>query len=136
MTDENAQLREQISAMQKSANQLEQEHKLQMAEALDNFQAVQEAHKKELSEMQDAANQQSKPLPLIHNLYGRPVLSHTSSDNFAIPCQFSTIPRQFSTTPRQFSTIPCQFSTIPCQFSTIPCVYINCNSYSKNNSST
>jgi len=37
-----------------------QEHKLQMAEALDNFQAVQEAHKKELSEMQDAANQQMR----------------------------------------------------------------------------
>ena len=32
-----------------------------MAEALDNLQAVHEAHKKEISEIQDAANQQSMP---------------------------------------------------------------------------
>ena len=84
-----------------------QEHKLQMAEALDNLQAVQEAHKKELSEMQDAANQQSKPLPLIRNLYGQPVLLHTSSDNFAIPCQSAPfhVSQHHS---MSVSTIPCQ----------------------------
>ena len=46
--------------MKDSANQLEQEHKKQMAEAVEDLQRVQEAHKKEIQEVQEKTKQQSE----------------------------------------------------------------------------
>lgn len=76
--DENTRLKEQMAAMQVSAAQLEevrnekfhqccevrplnpQEHRKQMTEALENMQAVHEAHRKEMVELQTASNQHSE----------------------------------------------------------------------------
>ena len=45
--------------MKDSAKQLELEHKKQMAEALENLQSMQEAHKKEIHEIEEKAKLQS-----------------------------------------------------------------------------
>ena len=49
-----------MAAMKDSANQLEQEHKKQMAEAVEDLQRVREAHKKEIQEVQEKTKQQSE----------------------------------------------------------------------------
>ena len=55
-----------MAAMKESANQLEQEHKKQMAEAVEDLQRVREAHKKEIQEAQEKTKQQSElELPYI-----------------------------------------------------------------------
>lgn len=58
--DENDSLKNQIAAMKESAHQLEQEHKKQMTDALDNLQRAQELHKKELQEVQENTKQHSQ----------------------------------------------------------------------------
>ena len=57
--DENTQLKEQIEAMTVSATLLEQKHKEQMSEALENLETVQRAHKREVTEIQANIKQQS-----------------------------------------------------------------------------
>ena len=58
--DENIQLKEQIEAMAVSATLLEQKHKEQMSEALENMETVQRAHKQEVTEIQANMKQQSE----------------------------------------------------------------------------
>ena len=45
--------------MKKLAEQVEQEHKKQMAEAVENLQVTQEEHKREIQEVQEKTKQQS-----------------------------------------------------------------------------
>ena len=46
--------------MKTSAALLEEEHKKQMSEALENLRTIHDAHKKDMAQAQDIANQQSK----------------------------------------------------------------------------
>ena len=57
-TEENGQLKERIAFMQSAAEQLEEEHRKQMSEAVENLNAVHEAHKREITQLQNTANQQ------------------------------------------------------------------------------
>lgn len=45
--------------MKSLAEQVEREHKQQMAKAVENLQVVQEEHKREIQEMQEKTKQQS-----------------------------------------------------------------------------
>lgn len=58
--DENTKLKEQIKAMTASADTLEEQHKDQMAEALESMETVQKAQQQELNEMRANIKQQSE----------------------------------------------------------------------------
>ena len=60
--EENHRLKEQLQLMQEEAGQLEQQHNQQMAEAMENLKVVQEAHRKEISHLQDRSNQQCESI--------------------------------------------------------------------------
>ncbi|XP_065882398.1 coiled-coil domain-containing protein 152-like isoform X2 [Dysidea avara] len=58
--EENHRLQEQISAMKEVSIQLENERKKQMEAAMENLEAVQNSHQKEITQIQDISNQQAK----------------------------------------------------------------------------
>ena len=52
-------MKKEMLAMKKLAEQVEQEHKKQMAEAVENLQVTQEEHKREIQKVQEKTKQQS-----------------------------------------------------------------------------
>jgi F0F1-type ATP synthase assembly protein I len=57
-----------MAAVKESANQLEQEHRKQMEEAMEDLQRVKETHKKEIEQAQEKTKQQSELERLCHGV--------------------------------------------------------------------
>ena len=58
--DENAELKEQLEMLHQETEQLEQQHRQQMRNALDELQAIKEAHKNEIKSVQNSTTLQRK----------------------------------------------------------------------------
>ena len=63
LTEENISLKAQLQLLKEEADKLEQLHSQQMAEAVENMKAMQEANKTEISRLRDSSNQQCKQKP-------------------------------------------------------------------------
>lgn len=66
LENENSRLKEQLDLLHLEMDQLEEQHRQQMTEAMENLQAIQQAHKKDLIQVHESVNHQSKD---ITNLY-------------------------------------------------------------------
>ena len=56
---ENKDLKEKLQSLNENAQRLEEQHKQQMTEAMNNLHLVQQAHKTELAQVQEEVHQQS-----------------------------------------------------------------------------
>ena len=62
MESENSRLKEQLDLLHLEMYHLEEQHRQQMTEAMENLQAIQQAHKKDLIQVHESVNYQSKDI--------------------------------------------------------------------------